>query len=70
MPELTPSTREVARRIGLSETALRKAERAGRIVHEPNGLWDIDKTHRRLLIFPAAVTYALPRLRACAPGGC
>ena len=28
MPELTPSTREAARRIGVSEAALRKAERA------------------------------------------
>ena len=26
MPELTPSTRELARRIGVTETALRKAE--------------------------------------------
>ena len=48
MPELTPSTREVARRIGLSDTAMHKAERAGRIVREPDGQWDIDRTRRRL----------------------
>lgn len=48
MPESTPSNREAARRIGISETALRKAERAERIVREPDGQWDIDKTRRRL----------------------
>ena len=32
MPELTPSTRELARRIGVTETALRKAEAKGRTV--------------------------------------
>jgi hypothetical protein len=49
MPELTPSTREVARRIGVSDTAIHKAERAGRIAREPDGQWDIDKTRRRLV---------------------
>jgi hypothetical protein len=29
MPELTNSTREAARRIGVSDTAIHKAERAG-----------------------------------------
>ncbi len=48
MPELTPSTREAARRIGVSDTALHKAEQAGRIAREPDGRWDIDKTRRRL----------------------
>ena len=46
MPELTPSTREAARRIGITETALRKAEQASRIAREPDGQWDIDKTRR------------------------
>ena len=49
MPELTPSTREAARRIGLSDTAMHKAERAGRIAREPDGQWDIDKTRRRMI---------------------
>ena len=49
MPELTPSTREAARRIGLTETALRKAEQTSRISREPDGQWDIDKTRRRLV---------------------
>ena len=49
MPELTPSTREAARRLGVSDTAIHKAERAGRIAREPDGQWDIDKTRRRLL---------------------
>jgi len=48
MPELTNSTREAARRIGVSDTAIHKAERAGRIAREPDGQWDIDKTRRRL----------------------
>ena len=49
MPELTPSTREAARRIGITETALRKAEQTSRIAREPDGQWDIDKTRRRLI---------------------
>ena len=49
MPELTPSNREAARRIGISEAALRKAEGSGRIAREPDGQWDIDKTRRRLV---------------------
>jgi hypothetical protein len=48
MPELTPSTREAARRLGVSDTALRKAEQTNRIAREPDGQWDIDKTRRRL----------------------
>lgn len=49
MPETTPSTREAARRIGVTETALRKAEQSSRITREPDGTWDIDKTRRRLV---------------------
>jgi hypothetical protein len=48
MPELTPSNREAARRIGITETALRKAEHNGRITREPDGQWEVDKTRRRL----------------------
>ena len=49
MPELTSSTREAARRLGVSDTALRKAEQTNRIAREPDGQWDIDKTRRRLV---------------------
>ena len=49
MPELTPSTREAARRIGVTETALRKAEQTGRITREQDGQWDVDKTRRRMV---------------------
>ncbi|WP_137128046.1 hypothetical protein [Roseomonas sp. HF4] len=49
MPEKTASTREAARRLGVSDTAIHKAERAGRIAREPDGSWDIDKTRRRLV---------------------
>jgi hypothetical protein len=48
MPELTASTREAARRLGVSDTAIHKAERAGRIARQPDGQWDIDKTCHRL----------------------
>ena len=36
-------------RLGVSDTAIHKAERAGRIAREPDGQWDIDKTRRRLV---------------------
>ena len=49
MPELTQSTREVARRIGITETALRKAAAKGRNAREADGQWDIDKTRRRMV---------------------
>ncbi|MGG5822945.1 flavin monoamine oxidase family protein [Falsiroseomonas sp. HW251] len=49
MPELTAFTREAARRIGITETALCKAEQTDRIAREPDGRWDIDKIRRRLV---------------------
>ncbi|MCX7384012.1 MAG: hypothetical protein NT133_21920 [Alphaproteobacteria bacterium] len=49
MPELTPSTREAARRIGVTDTALRKAVANGRIAREPDGQWDVEKTRRRMV---------------------
>jgi len=49
MPELTPSTRELARRIGVTEGALRKAEANARILREPDGQWDVEKTRRRMV---------------------
>ena len=49
MSELTPSTREAARRIGVTETALRKAATKGRIEREPDGQWDVEKTRRRMV---------------------
>lgn len=45
---LVPSQREAARRLGLSHTALQKAERAGRIAPEPGGGWDVEKLRARL----------------------
>jgi hypothetical protein len=42
------SAREVARRLGISHTAIQKAERAGRIAREPSGAWDIDKVRAGL----------------------
>ncbi len=40
MAELTSSTREAARRLGVSDTTMHKAERTGRITREPDGQWD------------------------------
>ena len=39
----TTSNRELARQIGVSETAVRRAEKAGRIGREPDGSWDLTK---------------------------
>jgi hypothetical protein len=36
----TTSNRELARHLGVSETAVRRAERTGRIAREPDGAWD------------------------------
>jgi hypothetical protein len=37
------SNRELARQLGVSETAVRRAEKAGRIGREPDGAWDLAK---------------------------
>jgi hypothetical protein len=37
----TTSNRELARRLGVSETAVRRAEKAGRIEREADGAWDV-----------------------------
>jgi hypothetical protein len=42
------STRAVARQLGLSDTALHKAERAGRIRREDDGSWDLESVRRGL----------------------
>jgi hypothetical protein len=39
----TSSNRALARHIGVSETAVRRAEKAGRIRREPDGSWDLAK---------------------------
>ena len=39
----TISNRELARRLGVSETAVRRAEKAGRIGREADGFWDLTK---------------------------
>ncbi len=49
MPERTNSARELARRLGISHTAVLKASRAGRITRDPDGRWDVDVCRHRLL---------------------
>jgi hypothetical protein len=39
------SNRALARQLGVSETAVRRAEKAGRIKREPDGSWDPHKLH-------------------------
>jgi hypothetical protein len=39
----TASNRELARQLGVSETAVRRAEKAGRIRREADGSWDLAK---------------------------
>jgi hypothetical protein len=43
MAELTSSTREAVRRLGVSNTAMHKAERYGRITRKTESQWDIAK---------------------------
>jgi hypothetical protein len=71
MPERATSAREVARRLGLSHTAIQKAERVGRIAREPDGSWDVDRVRRdmtesarpgRSPLAPPMETTALGRL--------
>ena len=42
------STRELGRRVGITEAGLRQAERRGRIKREPDGTWNVDRVRRDL----------------------
>ena len=67
----TTSRDTTARRLGVSHTAIQKAERVGRISREPDGSWDIDRVRRdmaetarpgRSPLAPPMETTALGRL--------
>ncbi len=49
MPERITSAREIARRLGLSYTAIQKAEQVGRIHREPDGSWDVERVRRDMI---------------------
>jgi len=48
LPERITSARDVARRVGLSHTAIQKAEQVGRIHREEDGSWDVERVRRDL----------------------
>lgn len=48
LPEHITSARDVARRLGLSHTAIQKAEQVGRIRREPDGSWDVERVRHDL----------------------
>ena len=71
MTERTNSARELARRLGISHTAIQRAERAGRISRKPDGAWDVAKVRQDMLasatpgrspLAPPAETTTLGRL--------
>jgi hypothetical protein len=48
LPERITSARDIARRLGLSHTAIQKAEQVGRIRRETDGSWDVERVRRDL----------------------
>ena len=48
MPERITSARDLARRLGLSHTAIQKAEQVGRIRREADGSWNIERVRSDL----------------------
>ena len=49
LPERITSAREVARRLGLSHTAIQKAEQVGRIRREADGSWDVERVRHDMI---------------------
>jgi len=57
---LVASMREAARQIGVSHTALQKAQRAGRIAQQPCGGWNIEAVRQQLAAAPRPNGNPLP----------
>ena len=49
LPERIASVRDLARRLGLSHTAIQKAEQVGRIHRETDGSWDVERVRHNLI---------------------
>jgi hypothetical protein len=49
LPERITSARDVARRLGLSHTAIQKAEQVGRIRREADGSWDVERVRHDMI---------------------
>jgi hypothetical protein len=49
LPDRISSGRDLARRLGLSHTAIQKAEQIGRIHRDADGSWNIERVRRDLM---------------------
>ncbi len=62
------SMRELARRIGVSHTALQKAQRSGRIAREADGTWDVENVRQGMAMASVArLPAGRPRQSATVP---
>lgn len=69
MSDRVTSGRELARRLGISHTAIQKAARVGRITKEPDGAWDVARVRRDMEATALAGRSPLARLSEETPLG-
>jgi hypothetical protein len=67
LPERITSARDVARRLGLSHTAIQKAEQVGRIRREADRSWDLERVRRDMIAsaVPGRASYPFSGLLFC-----